>query len=151
MGGSDGGAWWDVEIWANADGRAPFEEWANDLSEYQQAVLFAAIQKVLKRLGMDICGSEWGKPLGDGLFEFRIRQSLNAIFGWGEASKPAPQQGGDAPVLLRVFVTFYGSQVVLLLGGYDKGADTSARRQQKEIRRAKRELAAFKAGRKRGR
>jgi hypothetical protein len=33
---------------------------------------------------------------------------------------------------------------VLLVGGYDKGADPSAKRQQKEIALARRRLADFK-------
>jgi DNA-binding XRE family transcriptional regulator len=40
--------------------------------------------------------------------------------------------GGEA-VLLRVVVHFYGDKVVLLLGGYDKGADPKSRRQEREI------------------
>ena len=46
--------------------------------------------------------------------------------------------GGDPPqiaapserVLLRVFVHFYGDMVILLLGGYDKGADSTERRRR---------------------
>ena len=35
-------------------------------------------------------------------------------------------------------------KVILLIGGYDKGGDPSERRQQREIREARRLLAQFK-------
>ena len=38
-------------------------------------------------------------------------------------------------ILLRVFVHFHGSRVILLLGGYDKGKDPSEKKQQREIGR----------------
>jgi hypothetical protein len=54
-------------------------------------------------------------------------------------------------VLLRVFVHFYGDKVILLLGGYDKGANPKPRRQQREIAEARRLLAQFKDRRRRER
>jgi hypothetical protein len=43
-----------------------------------------------------------------------------------------------------VFFAVCGAKIVLLLGGYDKGADPSDRRQQREIRLARRLLAEHK-------
>ena len=54
-------------------------------------------------------------------------------------------------VLLRVFVHFYGTRIVLLLGGYDKGDDPKGRRQQREIAQARRLLAQFQDRRRRER
>jgi hypothetical protein len=54
-------------------------------------------------------------------------------------------------VLLRVFVHFYGSKVVLLLGGYDKGVDPKEKRQQREIERARKLLTQFQERRRRER
>jgi hypothetical protein len=51
---------------------------------------------------------------------------------------------GTERILLRVFVHFHGDRVVLLLGGYDKGRYPKSRRQQREIREARRLLAQFK-------
>ena len=53
---------------------------------------------------------------------------------------PDDVAGSDRRVLLRVFCTFHGDRVVLLLGGYDKGRDPSDKRQQKEIARARKLL-----------
>jgi len=40
-------------------------------------------------------------------------------------------------VLLRVFCTFYGDKIVLLYHGYNKKADPSEKRQQREIVKAR--------------
>jgi len=121
---------WTVEYEGDA-----FARFYSSLPEYEQAVLTAAIEHVLSVLGIDICESEWGKPLGGGLYEFRIRRSLRAILT--AASIDATAAASGRPVLLRVFCGFHGERVVLLYGGYDKQRDPSTRRQQREIRRAR--------------
>lgn len=50
-------------------------------------------------------------------------------------------------MLLRVFVTFYGDRVVLLLHGLNKGMDNSERRQSREIKKARKLLSQWKAAR----
>jgi hypothetical protein len=88
----------------------------------------------LQRLGVGVCGTEFGRQLGGGLFEFRLRtESL----GEGAEKKP----------VLRVFCHAYGRKVVLLVGGYDKGEDPSPRRQQAEIGVARWRLADWTARR----
>ncbi|WP_174442348.1 hypothetical protein [Demequina gelatinilytica] len=125
-----------------------FEKFLLGLPEYEQAVLVAAVEHVLERLGIDICQSEWGKALGDGLYEFRVRRSLQAILSEAKMPLPSKVGGTDRPVLLRVFCTFHGQRAVLLLGGYDKGKDGSTRRQQGEIKRARKRLKTWRANRK---
>lgn len=113
-----------------------FERFFLSLPEYEQAVLAAAIEHVLEVHGIDICAGEWGKPLGEGLFEFRVRRSLSAILTEAGIEPPLAEQAGtDRQVLLRVFCTFHGSRIVLLYSGYDKKKDPSDRRQQQEIKR----------------
>lgn len=118
-----------------------FARFARSLREYEQVVLDAAITKVLAIEGPAICESEWGKALGRGLYEFRIRKSLDAIL---KASGESQLRGGSRPVLLRVFCAFERGRVVLLLGGYDKLKDSSGRRQQREIAATRRVLAEWK-------
>jgi hypothetical protein len=67
---------------------------------------------------------------------------------WASASaqglgKPFRPEAGGERILLRGFCHARGDRVVLLLGGYDKGADPSRRRQQREIETARRRLADF--------
>jgi hypothetical protein len=50
-------------------------------------------------------------------------------------------------VLLRVLCHAYGSRVILLLAAYDKGADPSKKRQQREIATARRRLREFRSRR----
>jgi hypothetical protein len=60
----------------------------------------------LQQQGLSVCGSPFGRQLGGGLFEFRLREES---------------------VLLRVFCHACGSKIVLLLSGYDKGEDPGGR------------------------
>ena len=87
--------------------------------------------------------TEWLKPLGKGLHEFRVRHDANEVahmFGGNPPQVTAPVE----KILLRVFVHFYCDKTILLLGGYDKGEDPKRRRQQREIVEARRLLAQFK-------
>lgn len=46
---------------------------------------------------------------------------------------------------VSVFVAFHGNRIVLLLDGYDKAADPSRKRQQREIAAARKLRTAWKA------
>jgi hypothetical protein len=68
-----------VQYWEDPPGRSTVADWIRStLSPYEQAVVVAAINNILVPLGINICSTEWGKALGGGLFEFRIRASLQA-------------------------------------------------------------------------
>jgi hypothetical protein len=64
-----------------------------------------------------------------------------------ERGLPVPEQLQEThtDILLRVFCHAHGKKVILLLVGYDKGKEPSARRQNAEIRRAKARLTRWKA------
>ena len=128
------------------DSRSPVEQWMeSDLTDVELAALLSALEHVLSHRGVGVCGTEWGKQLGGGLFEFRIRHTAAEIARMhGE-----PVEGGkpQQKVLLRLFCHAYGAKVVLLLNGYDKGADPSDRRQQREIVVARRRLTRSQAER----
>lgn len=129
---------WTIET------ETPFEEFYNGLEEYKQAVLRAAVETVLQEHGIDICSSEWGKNLGGGLYEFRVQKSLKSIMSAANLEVPDNFAAPDRTVLLRVFCTFHGKRIVLLLDGYDKQRDTSAKRQQREIAAARKQMKAWK-------
>jgi hypothetical protein len=142
---------WTVDAWEDdLTGHCPFGAWFGKLDEYEQVVVDAGISKILEPLGMSICDTEWGKPLGGGLYEVRIRRKLSAIRTWGapvEDAEPVP--AGERSVLLRLFVAFQGDRVVLLFQGYNKGKDPSERWQAKEIETARKHLKAWKSQQKR--
>lgn len=130
------GSAWTVEMAGDS-----FTRFMRKLPEYERDVVDAAIRHVLAVEGISICDSEWGKALGAGLYEFRVRRSLSAIL-----SSAGVAEVGRArrDVLVRVFCTFTGNKVVILLGGYDKRRDSSAKRQQREIAVARAALCAWK-------
>jgi hypothetical protein len=46
-------------------------EWIkNELSPFQRRSLGVAMSEILERQGVGVCGGEYGKQLGRGLFEF---------------------------------------------------------------------------------
>ena len=133
---------WTIEIAGDA-----FPRFVRALPVYEQAVLAAAVNHVLAVQGINVCAGEWGRPLGDGLYEFRVRKSLDAILD-AASVEWTTTPGADREVLLRVFSTFYGDKIVLLYHGYDKKRDPSSRRQQREIAKARRIHEAWRRTRK---
>lgn len=141
---------WVVELYADPAGSCPYERFINGVDDATFAAVDAAVEHVLTRHGPELCKTEWMKPLGDGLYEFRIRHDATEIaarFGQEPSTLPAR----PASILVRVFCHFYGDRVVLLLSGYDKGRDPSRKRQDKEIALARKHLTAWKEERKRRR
>jgi hypothetical protein len=80
-----------------------------------------------------------------GIFEFRVRHDAASILR--ERGLPVPEHLKETrtDILLRVFCHAHGEKVVLLLAGYDKGKESSAKRQNAEIKRAKQRLTRWKA------
>jgi len=101
-----------IECWEDEQGQRPVLEW---------------IRGVLGTMGIGVCGTQFGKQLGDGLCEFRLRYNLAELRHRFEGTV-APDDAPDSPeeILLRVFFHAYGDKIVLLLHGYDKGAEPAA-------------------------
>lgn len=136
---------WTAELYEAANGASPIEKWMDDLGAPEFAALQAGITHVLEPRGLTLVGTEWMKALKGGLYEFRIRHTAKEIIQSFGAEGIAVPAHPPAKILLRVFVTFHGAKVILLLAGYDKGKDPSERRQQKEIANARKLLTAWKA------
>lgn len=118
---------YQLEFYVSADGSVPVRDWIRgELTPVQRRHLGAAMWSTLQRLGLAVCGTEFGKALGGGLFEFRLRLS-------------APDSA-----LLRIFCHAHGDKLILLLSAYDKGRDPKARRQQREIALARQRLADYR-------
>jgi hypothetical protein len=135
---------WDVEFYADENGREPCREWADGLSPQKRAAFTEAIRLVLARRGLDVVETEYGKPLGDGLYEFRVRWTAAEIRHKIEGLPPAQVGGAPEPILLRVFFCTAGRKIILLVSAYDKARDPSDRRQQREIARARKLLTAHR-------
>lgn len=127
--GSRAVATYDLEFYEDERGDAPVLRWLREeLSPRKRRALGTAMNRLLQVLGVAVCDTKFGRQLGKGLFEFRLRGAdLAEVAPSGE---PDP---AEAKMLLRVFCHAHGDKLILLLGGYDKGEDTSAKRQNKEI------------------
>lgn len=132
---------WSIEYFDRG-----FERFYLALAPYEQAVVEAALTTVLAVHGIAAFDGGWGKPLGGGLYEFRIQRSLEAILTLAQAERSTDAKA-RARVSIRIFCTFHGDKIVLLLHGYDKGRDPSARRQQKEIAKARAMLKKWRGSR----
>lgn len=122
-----------IEFYESANGEKPVLRWIREeLTVRQRRALGYALHRLLQAYGVGVCGTEFGRPVGGGLFEFRLRLSVATD---GEAA------------LLRVFCNATEGRAVLLLGGHDKAKAPSRRRQQSEIALARRRLREFNARR----
>lgn len=131
--GSSGMAAYELEFYEDAHGDQPVRRWLREeLSPAKRRALGHAMDETLQELGIAVCGTEFGRQLGGGLFEFRLRRDLREI---------TPVSDADAgKILLRVFCHAHGDRLILLVGGYDKGAHPSPRRQNAEIELARARL-----------
>jgi hypothetical protein len=127
---------YEIEFYEDEHGDAPVLRWLReDLSPRKRRALGTAMRRVLQVLGVGICGTEFGKQLSKGLFEFRLRGA--------DLVKIAPAVSGDVAetkMLLRVFCHAHGDKLILLVGGYDKGEHPTSRRQSAEIALARKRL-----------
>jgi hypothetical protein len=94
-----------IEFFEDDDARSPVEEWMDsDLTDLELAALVSGLEHVLSHRGIDVCRTEWGKQLGEGLFEFRIRHSaaeIEHMFTGATASRQAAKrEKGPPPCLL---------------------------------------------------
>src|SRR5437660_3945856 len=111
---------WEVEFYADEYGSEPCREWAERLSPVKKAAFKAAVEVVLSPQGINVAGTEFGKALGGGLYELRVRQTGDEI-----RQRVAGLPSGDLgrrpheAVLLRVFFCTDGPKIILLMSGYD--------------------------------
>ena len=143
---------WCVEFYADVAGNEPVKDWLDKLPQERQAAAIAAIEEILATRGIDVCETEWGKHLGKGLYELRIRHPADEIRRMfsNQEEEDDPSSAGDQ-VLLRVYFTTDGEKVVLLLAGYDKGRYGSGRREDKAIEAARKRQADHRERRRRRR
>jgi hypothetical protein len=137
---------YEIEFFRRADDSEPVRRFMDSLSNDKRDALLAALTHVLGRQGLGVCRSEWGKQIGGGVAEFRLRRDERQVLGRdsgrteAELPDPSPEK-----ILLRVFFHAHGNRLILLLSGYDKGARPSARHQQREIERARAYLKEWQA------
>lgn len=136
---------WSIEVFTDSNGYSPFTNWLEkDLRPVEVEALDIAIQKILAPNGNSLASTKWLTPLGRGLYEFRISHTADEIEGF-YSQKEIGKGKKHQKILLRVFVHFYGKKVVLILGGYNKGARDQTRYQQEQISQARKLLKKWKS------
>jgi hypothetical protein len=141
---------WEMEFYVDASGKEPCRDFIDGLDAVKAAAIRSALVHILARQGPDVCETEFGKNLGKGLYEFRLRHDEAEILSRVRPDLAAKlEQAGAERILLRVFFHAHGDKLILLLGGYDKGEDPSSRRQQREIGVARKALIAWKESQRR--
>jgi hypothetical protein len=84
---------WTLEVFTTDDGFEPFVTFADELSDVAFAALDAALQHVLVVRGIDLAGTEWLRPLGQGLHEFRVRHAADEIARMFATGRPTKYLG----------------------------------------------------------
>jgi hypothetical protein len=127
-----------LEFYQDETGDEPVRRWLREeLSRTQRLVVGTAMREVLEEEGLNVCGTEFGKQLGHGLFEFRVRGQLSEFVE--TTSDPSEEK-----ILVRVFCHAHGEKLILLLAGYDKLATPSKSHQNDQIKLARRRLTEWK-------
>jgi phage-related protein len=133
-----------LEFYADEQGHEPVLDWLRRLTPGKRRAIGVAMFEILQHEGPRVIGTNFGKGLGGGLFEFRLDQDAAQVLA--RKGKRARREGAlSSKILLRVFCHAHGDRVVLLLGGYDKGERPSARHQQAQIELARTRLKDWKA------
>lgn len=135
---------WNIEFYEDAQGRRPVEKWMDGLSDQKAESVSVALNEVLSVNGLNLASSAWLMPLKGGLYEFRIRHSASEIQAMYKVANRRLIVGVEA-ILLRIFVTFEGVQVIVLLGAYDKGKNNKQSFQQAQIELARKRLRDWKS------
>src|SRR5258707_11864911 len=93
---------WTVEFYRDENGREPCRQWMEKLRREQRIALETAIEVVLAERGLDVVETEYGKPLGGGLYEFRLRWTAAEVRAKaGRVSDAAAAKAEK--IMLRVF------------------------------------------------
>ena len=146
MTGEQPAAGYEIEFFRRSDGSEPVRKFLDSLSEDKRDALLAALKFILGRNGLDVCRSTWGKQLGGGLAELRLRHDEREVLaGHSDTDEEELPDASPEKILLRVFFHAHGNRLILLLSGYDKGKRSSPRHQQQEIERARAYLKEWQA------
>jgi hypothetical protein len=133
-----------LEFFENEDGSEPVLDWLRRLTPSKRRALGVAMFEILQYEGPHVVGTNFGKGLGGGIFEFRLDQDVAQILA-RKGKQARPEMAETAKILLRVFCHAHGDRIILLLGGYDKGERPSSRYQEAQIELARTRLRKWKA------
>ncbi|NBN91880.1 MAG: hypothetical protein EB009_04915 [Actinobacteria bacterium] len=120
-----------IQYLEDFNGETPFIRWFfESLTQEEQDFVDFVLDGVLSSSGIDLLSGNWLKDLGDNLYQLRLR-----ILG----------SDGRARILLRVFLTFFPNDEILIISGYCKLRNPGSANQKFEIDRAKQLLKQWKS------
>ncbi len=137
---------YSVEFFLEEDGSSPVIRWiTEELTAAERRAVTAALRELLAAVGQDVCKTDFGKNLGGGLIELRLRQSEAQILK-RLGRQPADHHPEDvlAALLIRVFFHAHGEKRILILHGYSKSGKSSRSYQQRQISIARGRLTQWK-------
>lgn len=137
---------YEIELYEEEDGSSSVFRWlTEELTPAQRRSVTAALEELVAYMGPNVVRTEFGKNLGGGVIELRVRQSEEQLLKRvGKVPRqPHPEDDGE-DILLRVFFHPHGRKRALVLHGYDKGRNASKRHQQRQIAIAQERLVRFK-------
>ena len=132
-----------LEFYEDEHGHEPVLEWLRRLALRKRRAIGVAMFEILQHEGPHVVGTNFGKGLGGGIFEFRLDQDAAQVLA-RKGKRARPEASETAMILLRVFCHAHGDRIVLLLGGYDKGVRPSKSHQQEQIELARTRLKDWK-------
>lgn len=110
-------------MYQNDEGFSPFLNWLDQAENSEiRPIVHKYLEFYLARKGTGIIGSKYLKPLGDHLFQFRIKEY---------------DQDQQIKFLIRIYLCFDFFQGIHIFSGYNKGLDDSRSRQTMEIDKAR--------------
>jgi len=115
-----------------------------DLPVLTQQVVRLLVLNILIIGGPALAKTSWLKPLGQGLWEFRIGGSVHSVLK--KAGVESTTNFGNQKLLIRVFCAFEAERV-LLIGCYNKLKLGGGRAQSLAITRARKVFLTFREGR----
>jgi phage-related protein len=133
-----------LEFYEDEHGHEPVLDWLRRLTPRKRRAIGVAMFEILQHEGPLVVGTNFGKGLGGGIFEFRLDQDAAQVLA-RKGKRVRAEAAGPSKILLRVFCHVHGDRIILLVGGYDKGERPSARHQQAQIDLARTRLKAWKA------
>lgn len=105
---------------------------ADPVNRSKRTAVGFMLKEQLQAFGPDVCKTTFGKNLGEGLYEFRLKEDELLT------------SEGPRDVLYRIFFAAYGDQLILLLHAYDKGERPQAFYQERMIQIARQHLRDFR-------
>ena len=133
-----------LEFYADVDGNEPVLDWLRRLAPRKRRAMGVAMFEILQFEGPQVVGTNFGKWIGGGIFEFRLDQDAPQVLR-RQGKQARPEDAEPSKILLRVFCHAHGQKIVLLLAGYDKAWRPGARYQNEQIQVAKLRLKDWRA------